>query len=729
MNLVKLFRKNNKKFMAIFVVIIMGLFIAGPVLRKLSQTSSGNPKEIVARYGDNLKITAHDIFTARQELEILKRLQADLMLRSKNLQMAILGEVLFAERSSSRQFNRYLQNFIKQKKLIVNEKQVSDVYKGDNPGLLWFLLDKESNQAGFVIPDENAGQTLGFITESIAANTYSNTITQIMKDYRVSEKDIQKTFGKMLAILEYCRSSCSTENLTTSQLMHNTSWALETIDVNYVRFDAEIFSNTQPEPSGQKIAEQFEKYKSWLENSLDVSNPYGFGYKLRDRLQLEYLAVDLDEIKKTVPIPSQQKLQSFYESHRNQFIEQILSDPNDPNSPKIEKTRPYAEVAVAISNAIVQEEINKKGETILKEALALTELGFEDVNQIDFQKFSSEQIKQLSRDYKTAAKQLIDKFETNIYTGTTGILSVVDMQSDEQIGTAIVTKYGYNPTPLIKIVFAVEELGTSNLSVFDVSKSRMFENISIIRVPAAKDMPRLMMIARIIRAEKAAPPENIEATFSKAGFNINGSDEDIFSVKQKVVEDLKKLSAMQTAKQKAEEFLTSAEQDGWKETSVKFNEDHKDNKDMPAPFELQELKNIRYLSDKKMSTTKFQNHGNPALEYLIGKIDIEKHLINKFFELIPENTDRPAHTPLIFRFDPEFAYYCVKDLTLNRIDQQQYGNSKAVVAFQLDSIVSESLSATHFNPENIIKRMRFKHLEKEQITISDVNDTNTAGDL
>ena len=110
MNLVKWFRKNKTKVMAIVVVIIMFGFVGGSALSYLLSPRRTGRHNTVAYFADNRKITEKDLYDARQELGILKRLGVDELLRSisvplsdtQDLQALLLGELLFSERKIRR---------------------------------------------------------------------------------------------------------------------------------------------------------------------------------------------------------------------------------------------------------------------------------------------------------------------------------------------------------------------------------------------------------------------------------------------------------------------------------------------------------------------------------------------------------------------------------------------------------------------------------------------------
>ena len=194
---------------------------------------------------------------------------------------------------------------------------------------------------------------------------------------------------------------------------------------------------------------------------------------IRDR----YIAVKLDEVKTIVKRPTQDELGDYYSRNKELLF---TEDPNDSNSPPIKKTKSYAEVANSISQQLLKDKINSTAQNILQEARTLTEAGLEDL-EIESAEVTTEQFREKAGDYKTAAGQLSEKNKIKVYTGQTGLLSPIDMQSDENMATLFLQGYGQNPVRLSKVVFAVDELAVSELGPFDVPKPKMFENIGPIK--------------------------------------------------------------------------------------------------------------------------------------------------------------------------------------------------------------------------------------------------------
>ena len=527
--------------------------------------------------------------------------------------------------------------------------------------------------------------------------------------------------------------SCSGEDITTSQIMQAVSREGETIDVNFVKIDSAVFAENQSEPNQERIVEHFNKYKKFFAGDVNEGNPYGFGYKVVDRVQ--------------------QEAEAFYQRNREQFTEEVLSDPNDPNSPLTERIQSYADVASVISKRLLQNKIDSKAKSILDEAKALTESGLQDIDTGEAGP-SSEQYKQWAGDYKAAAEQLSKEYKIKIYTGQTGLLDATDMQVDDYLGRLYLRSYGQTIVGLTQMVFAIDEMGISELGPFDVSKPRMYKNIG----PLGDMLERIVAVVRVVEAEKASVPESIEHTFSTSSLELSTADEqaddedpnspskedtdnqDVYSVKEKVTEDLKKLAAMDVAKKKAEEFISMAAKDGWESTIEKFNElygqqggqdgddpnlsgDPNATEGSEKTFVLESASNLQRISRETIERVAVQSEGNPGAPLFVNEaqqwlsvIDAKttKQFIEQLYSLVPQDSNSIDNLPRPVEFKPGMSYYCIQNVRVRRVFREEYEQVKPMQVYKEEHIQSQSLAVVHFNPENILKRTSFKWARTEE---------------
>jgi hypothetical protein len=737
MNLVRWFRKNNKKVMAIVVIVIMIGFIGGSALTSLLQGNRG-VHETVAYFGETGKITNQDLYLARQELDILRMLRADAflgmlqgdpLLRSQDLHGILLGELIFSDQRASPTLINRLKQTIRQNQYAISDRQINDIYRRQvPPNVYWYCLQNEARLAGINIPNEQVGRLLGqIIPQLFDGQTYSQLIGAIMIRYRIPQEQILSTLGKLLAVLQYAHMICSNEDITTRQIMHAASTEEEGVDVEFVKLDSAVFAEAQGPPGQKEMAEHFDKYKQFFAGTVSDENPHGFGYKLPDRVQLEYIAVRLDDIRSIVTPPTQDEVGEYYNRQKEQlFTEQVPSDPNDPNSPLIGRTKSIGEVASTISKQLLKDKVNATAERILQEAKTLTEADLEQAD-IDSANLTAEQFKEKAGDYKTAARQLSEKHNIKVHAGQTGLLSPIDMQTDEQLATLYSQGYGRNPVRLTQVVFAVDELAVSELGPFDVPKPRMYENIGPVkdfRSQWGDASGTIMAVVRVIQAKKASEPESIDETFSTNSLrfdpNQDEADQDFYSVKEKVAEDVKKLAVIRQGltKSKAEELIELATKDGWESALDKFNELYKqqgkqDETD-PNTFRLQNLRDMRRISSATLETLTVQSQGNPGTLAFLNESQNNRLFVNQLYSLVPRDSNTVEGLPLAMEFKPDMSYYVIKDISVKRLYKEAYDSIKVMRLYREDHIQSQSLAAVHFNPENILKRMNFRSVEAEE---------------
>ncbi len=722
MSLVKWFRRNTKKLMAVFVVAIMLAFVMPTVLQQLSRPSAA--EATIAHFGLDDAITNKDTIYARQQLNLLQKIFAQqFLINQQDFRLALLGEVLFHETSTAAVMNRQISSTVKTRQWPISSRNINDFFAQTKAGnemspILWLLLKAEAEQAGIVVSNAFAGQVLATSIQQLTEGQLNanQVIRRLVEQGGISEESILEAFGHLLAIVVYAQAITSTEGLTSSQLMHMVSWNSDKIDVEFVKFDSSFFAQSEPKPTQTELAEHFEKYRKFFPGQITPQNPYGFGYKIPERVQLEYIVLKLDEVTSLIEPPSPEQAEEYYQQRRNEFITAVPLDPNDPNSEMIERAKTYAEVAEFISKKLLQDKVRAKADMILSEARAITEAGFEDVEP---GQISDEQFQELMGDYKQAAEQISKKYNIKIYTGQTNLLTAEDLVRDVYFGMLYIEGQNQSLVSPTKIVFAVEQLDAGHLGPYEVPRPRIYENIG----PAKDGLGRIMALLRVIRAEKPTEPTDINYTYDKTGLElIDGpQDEDTQKtqlLKDIVEEDLKKLKAMATAKSEAEKFLMLVQDGDWDKVIEDFNKrydsTYKQEDNLDPAIRLQQLTDLRRLSSQDIAIVSLNNDDSPAARgFLYQRIEYQ-NLIDRFFALLPKGETSPEVLPLTMQFEPETSFYVIKDISRKLTGREEYERGKIALAYRDETLQSQSLAITHFTPKNIIKRTKFRWVGAKQ---------------
>jgi hypothetical protein len=725
MNLMKWLRKNNKKLMAIVVIVLMVAFIGGSSFSALFH-GSGGAKRAIAYYGPKHKINHFDRMAADQELEILGALGGDSIARAQGMGGLLLSELIFRQNREAGVVDM-ARRAIQQNRFRISDQQLRQMFEGNRvPGdMFWILLTEEARTAGIRVSNEDVGRLLEQAIPQLSRGaSYSQVIPALMNRFNAPEDRILTTVGKLLAVLQYAQIICSAQNLTTAQIKHMASGESESLNAELVQFKASYFIDKDEIPPEQTVAAQFDKYKDNFPGAVSEANPYGFGYRLPDRVQFDYIALKLSDVGAIAKPVTEEEAEQYYQQNRErQFTQKVAKDPNDPNSPQIPQVRSYAEVADTIRQQLQRQRVITRAEQILQDARNLADVNLPTAST-QGREPTVEQRRAKAGDYVKIANDLGAKLKIPLYSGRTGLLSAMDVQSDKHLRRLYLTTYGYTPVPLTQVLFSVKELGPDATILLSTPPATMYMTFGPARDPmsaSATDLTgQIMLIARVVAAEKNAPPANVgiaystrTPTFGEAPDNKSQS----FSVEEQVVNDIKALAAWNTTKSKAEEFMALATKDGWDKAVAQFNklygQQAKADPNDPNVFRVDNQVGLQRLSKADEQVLAAQVSSSPAAPIVLNQAANEGLFVDRLRALIPAQSDAPAQMPVLVEFKPNQSYYVLKSLTLQRLTQEEFQKMKGMIVRREEYSQVESLMAVHFNPENIVKRMNFRFAQVE----------------
>ena len=723
MNFVKWMRKNNTKIMAVVVIVLMVGFVGGSSLTYLL-SGSGGAKRTVAYYGEKQKITPMDRSIAGQELDLLAAIRADDVLRSQDLRGLLLGELLFAQNRNAAAALAYARQTIQQRQYRISEKQLADMYRSRTvpSDIYWLLLREEAAKAGIHVRTEDVGQLLAQIVPQLfEGRTYGEMMASWVNHYNVPEETILATFGKLLAVLQYAQIISSMENVTAAQIRHMAVDQGEVMDVELVQFEASNFADKSQTLVGDAILKQFNRYKSYFPGEISEANPFGFGYRLPDRVQLDYVAVKLDDVASIIKPPTQEEAEQYYQQNRErQFTEEVPADPNDPNSPMIPQSKSYVEVAQTIMDQLRQQRITTKAEQILQEARNLADADLQAAGA-DGNVPSVEQRAQMAVDYVKIAQDLGQKHDITLYSGRTGLLSAVDVQGGEYLRRMALTGYGRNPVPLTQVLFSTDAFGEDATTLFSMPRAELYISIGPARDPMGAVGPdlsgQIMLLTRVIRAEPEAVPQDLEVAYSTETIRLGeASDEDAktFSVQEEVTKDLRMLAAWDTTRSRAEEFMALATKEGWDSAVAQFNQLYgqqaKEKPDDPNVFAVNRLNGVQRISKADLQVLAAQVANNPAQKTIMNSAQLQGRFVDRLLTLVPQG-GQASGLPTTVEFKPNRSFYVLKSLSRDEINQQEFRQMKGMLLGREETSQAQSLAVVHLNPENILKRMNFRPAE------------------
>jgi hypothetical protein len=114
----------------------------------------------------------------------------------------------------------------------------------------------------------------------------------------------------------------------------------------------------------------------------------------------------------------------------------------------------------------------------------------------------------------------------------------------------------------------------------------------------------------------------------------------------------------------------------------------------------------------KKSVERFAD--NPMAAAYVKSMVESKRLNDRLYELLGDDKTEAKDINAIMEFKPNASYYVVKDVSRTQVTKEDYLTSKSTVAFRRNAGQADSLGLTHFNPDNVFKRLNFRWAQEDE---------------
>jgi len=718
MHIIKWIRKNERKLMAWLVILIMISFVGGYGLQQfLMYIGQGGAKHVEAVYGDGQKIRSIDVYHAQQELEILKMLMVDRMLLAfsqmySDLTPQLLELILFPDARASGELRLQLLQLAERGQIDLKTEEIDRFFasKRHRPEILWLLLKKEVEKVGFVLSDADAE---GFLRQIILGLTQNQLdpavlINRIMEQTKKSRQGNYWAFGSLVSVMNYADMVLGNYLVTTDEIRSHIARTMEKLSAQVLLLDADLWVDEQSEPTEEEIQKQFQTYRTVYPMAFSPENPYGFGYAVGRRVQLEYLLIRLDEIQNKIEKPSFEELEAYYTANLSKYQTTEPLDPNKPDAGTRTITRPFAQVVQQIRQEMERQRAEDLANSILNEARQMTDVGWD---ALDFEKVTVAQLQQTAGDYTAAARQLAQKFQITVRTGKTGWLRPEDLASDSFLRRVALPTSSETSVRLLDVLMAIPEDGKPS-SVPGLPSVRIWETIGPLSggILAEGQYVSLRGMLRVIGIQPPVLPEDLNFSFENRGILLSdASVPSVFSVRQQVSKDLKTLRAMEKARSQASDLIRFVETEGWEKGLQRFYEVHYPQTDPNNPVstrpQVRTITNQMIPPQSQVETLR-QRLSVPSAsrDLLVGRYQ-NAVFVRKLAEMLEPSQQTTGPIARLVVVESARNVGVVKELTRQPATEKDYADNKSKMAVQRALLAKMGLGLTHFNPENIVSRM------------------------
>jgi len=372
--LLKFFRKYNKIILVVGCVVLMIAFLIQPVVSIFMPDPRNQP---IGRIGERT-LTVRDRQSAEAQLQLFERgLRPISMLVSTMLDPSDrnLHWLLMKDEARSMGLGASSTEVANALAMMgMDDAQVEELAQqfGASPEFVrasvadWLMLEqyRDLMRARAFEPRIVADSGQSAITVSSPGLQRLRALQQVfgyLNAAQQAENPMQGRLFMMLAEQLELRTVLGSQRLSQPVLRAAFQDQRAQISGRLLLIPADKFIDEAAEPTERQITEHFERYK---DVPTGQSEPYGFGYRIPDRVKLVYLTVSYDAVAETVTVSNTEAL-AEYEANKSRYV----APPGPDAGPDAEPTqRDYLEVRKQIMAQLKQQKTLEKVRQIIRAA-------------------------------------------------------------------------------------------------------------------------------------------------------------------------------------------------------------------------------------------------------------------------------------------------------------------------------------------------------------------------
>ncbi|MFP4222678.1 MAG: hypothetical protein ACLFVN_01250 [Phycisphaeraceae bacterium] len=505
----KFFRKYNKIILVVGGVFLMIAFLVGQTLQQLFTPGPENP---VIGTIDGEEVTARERQVAAAEIDALSKL-------SPIFQRAAQGLTDAPEPADEPLKWLLMVHDAERMGLSVSEQVVSDVF-----AMMGVTSDAElrrlADQAG--APDWLLRQAM---RHWLLLERYQELV---LGDVHIDPTESLALAGQgMLAAPSDLRGPRLSEPLVRHALSGN----FATTAATTVLIGVEPMLDDAGQPSEQQLEELYQQYRDVPRGQ---GEPYGFGYRIPERVRLNWLELPRQQLLEQVSVEPIE-VYEYYQDNQDEFTTESEAAPDEAVSEG--EVAEFAEVRDGIRDELRQEKARELGEQIIHTAQAMLQ---DDVRGLPTQ----DGYRQLPEDFQpTSLEEVASEVEAQfgvrpiVHQRTDDWTPVQELTQLQGIGEAQLMQG--QPTPFALYVASARELRPGQ----DNPLRALGLQVGVPSRPL-EDVESNRYLFRLTAAEPARAPESLD------------------EVREQVVQDWKRREAFHVLEQERDRWLAEAREQG-----------------------------------------------------------------------------------------------------------------------------------------------------------------------
>lgn len=312
--MMKFFRKYTKHLLAIFMALLLIVWLGGTALEQVISTAGGGKEPQGRLFGK--EVLYRDLIPTQVHLNTLQQLEVAYLLQPW-------------VRVLSQQLRAY-------------DMRIFSVREDELSLLEWHMLVSEALKNGAFVPEAE-------IHQAVVEMSRTPGFDRVRQNLAL--RDIESALHSYHLVTQQAAEQCEAIQVAESDIRAFVRETQERAKISVLQVNVSPFMDRKYEPTGEELVEQFEKYK---DEPRPMSAGLKFGYQKPEAVRIECIRVNVD------PLVDQQRISAadkraneYWQSHKEEFTRPVEPQAEgDPRRPS--RGEPYATYTEAQSDVVAK---------------------------------------------------------------------------------------------------------------------------------------------------------------------------------------------------------------------------------------------------------------------------------------------------------------------------------------------------------------------------------------
>lgn len=512
--MMKFFRKYMKHLLAVFMSLLLVVWLGGSALSNLLNQQAMND-DIVRGHAFGEEVRQRDMQPAFDDANILTWIG----IRWELVHYHVLAELAGNDMGKLRQYAGQLR----QEPISIEE---------------WYMLDAATRQSGIHV----SGQAVQRFMQE--AGLSGEILAAVRDRHGVPIERIEQAIRSFVRIREAVEMACDAIKPSEADVQEFVRDTQQKVRIQAVVVNSSKLVDPDWEPSDEAIQAHFAAYR---DNDPARGSVTEFGYRLPEKAQTEFIKVKVDALSEAQTVTDEEAYE-YWAAHKEEFRQPTTQPSTQPSQPPAQGDpyETFTEARPSVVEKLQEAKAKTEALRIARELITRLARPWKDAPTTQPHGYKEPPAETTGDEvYPELIASLESRYPGVLEYGRTELVDASGAGMAQDIGRARAFPESRRPVPFRNVAFMVAGLENADPEQ-DPDQARLFRNVYETCAEPLVDGQGTVFVFRTVATRSKQAPETVD------------------EVREDIVRDLRQMRAYEQAEEYARQLAEQAKEEGLK---------------------------------------------------------------------------------------------------------------------------------------------------------------------